>query len=70
MLKGLILVKKNIFKFLSPQLIAMKVNESITKNHILSYTHYAPLFGQANFKTENAHFSKLCLLKAVILVKK
>ena len=48
----------------------MKVNESITKNHILSYTHYAPLFGQANFKTENAHFSKLCLLKAFILVKK
>ena len=46
----------------------MKVNESIK---IISYRpHYASLLKEANFETDHAHFSKLCLLKWIILLQK
>ena len=46
----------------------MKVDESIKT--IFYLTQYASLSKEANFKTDYTHFSKLCLLKRVVLYKK
>ena len=61
-------LKNNIWESFSTQILAMKVNESIKT--IFYLLHYASLLKQVNFKTDHAHFSKLCLLKRVILVNK
>ena len=46
----------------------MKVNESLKT--IFYLPHYASLLREANFKIDHTHFSKLCLLKSIILLEK
>ena len=46
----------------------MKVNESIKT--IFYLPPYESLLKQGNFKTDQAQFLKLCLLKRIILLKK
>ena len=46
----------------------MKVNEPLKT--IFYLPHYAFLLSKANFKTDHAHTSKLCLLKGNVLLEK
>ena len=48
-------LKNNISKFLSTQVMVIKVNESMKTMSYLP--HYVPMLKQANFKTDHVHFS-------------
>ena len=60
---ALFCLKNNIVEFFSTKIFLIKVDESIKT--IFYLTHYASLL-----KTEHTHFSKLCLLKRVVLYKR
>ena len=60
--------ENNISEVFSTQIFAMKVDEPLKT--IFYSTHYTSLLKKANLKTEHAHFSKLCLLKRVVLYEK
>ena len=53
---------------LSDQILTMKVNEPL--ENIFDLPYYASLLRKPNFKTDYTHFSKLCLLKCIILLEK
>ena len=67
LLKCAILLEKQNFGFLSTQIFAVKVDESIKT--IFSLTQYASLSKQAHLKTGHTQLSKLCLLKRAVLFK-
>ena len=68
LLKRVILVNKQHFGIFEPSNNCNKVNKSIKTNFFLA--HHASSLKEANFKTDHAYLSNLCLLKRVILVKK
>ena len=68
LLNALFCLKNNIFEFFSTQIFAMKVGESIKT--IFYLTHYAFMLKWPSLKIEHTHFSKLCVLKRVVLKKK
>ena len=65
---ALFCLKNYIFEFFSTQIFAMKVDESIKT--IFYRAYYPTLWKEANLKTEHTYFSRLCVVKRIILFQK